>query len=468
MFWIVIAVVDASSRATLRTNGSYGQGSWADRHGPAIDLFDVVVDDGSVVMYRPSEESRLAVTAVGSRLDKKHVAAQAYLPTVPIVIEENEGKACEANNHAYFVHPWADWTNAWHFMNDAMSLAHHVGTTPGYNASSRRHQDGGPSTLYVFKSKKKGAKKKISLVDVVLRGMFSTVAPTSSTTKGLLFDGCAHLHWGVGARIIGPVDGGGFVEERREAAAMLRRGSLDACKWSEEEDRSIPVVLMVERSCGTNGPSAARCLSRQTTATLRREFLSRGVQVEWCCNWRDPCSVVRTFARADIVVGMHGAGLANALFAREKFVLVELHGSYGANLDLFRKIAQARRGGYVSVTTVGGIKKPPRGTGLDSTEIKRTVDCSLAIWNRGRQIVSFSQTKAACAGLVGEEHNGTLKNTPVGTQSPLRKEKRALYGGGLDGAAPVDHTIDCVSPHGNNNVYTCPEAVGVHQGRVSL
>ena len=58
---------------------------------------------------------------------------------------------------------------------------------------------------------------------------------------------------------------------------------------------------------------------------------------------------MRLFAKADILVGMHGAGRTNAFLAPRGSVMIELKGWYKNENDLFRKIAQARWGGYVAV-----------------------------------------------------------------------------------------------------------------------
>lgn len=265
----------------------------------------------------------------------------------------------------------------------------------------------------------------------------------------------------MGARIIGPVDGGGFVEERRNAAANLRNAVMDICGGGDTDaGRGRPKVIFVERSCGTNGRTAARCLSSDSTAQLRELFwLRHGVKVETCCNWKDACSVVRLFAGADIILGMHGAGLSNALFAPEGFVLVELHGAYGASLDLFRKIAQARKGGYISVATVGSVKKAVRGMILDKSNSSSLTDCAIALWKRGRQPrdISFFQLRTTCGGVLGPEATSLgvdVEVFPVGTMRALKVPGST----GIDGVAPVFHGVDCVSPKAN--VYTCPEAVG--------
>ncbi|KAJ8610603.1 hypothetical protein CTAYLR_007174 [Chrysophaeum taylorii] len=365
-------VVEAASVASVRRSGSYGAGSWAIRHGPTIDLFNVSLRQGKVVAYGPlSQESRDALSAVSFKLEAKMVASQPHLPTVPIVETTNEGTCGRATMHVFFVSPW-DWSNAWHFANDAISLAHHLQTTPFRQE---------PAALRVFESPKK-KKSPISLAAIVVRALFGTNVGDASRMLKQRSTPCLNVHWGVGARLIGPVDGGGFVEERRAAADALRDAVLKECGGGPGTSFSTR-ALFVERSCGGNGASAARCLSKPATARLRAAFKERGVDLEPCCDdWTDACGVVRRFSAADLVVGMHGAGLANALFAPNHFVLVELHGGYGASLDLFRKISQARRGGYVSVATQGGGGAEERGASLDANRSTRVAACAVALWEQ--------------------------------------------------------------------------------------
>ena len=64
-------------------------------------------------------------------------------------------------------------------------------------------------------------------------------------------------------------------------------------------------------------------------APLRAAFAAAGVaHWETCCNWTSPDAAregIEKIARADVVVGMHGAGLSHCLWMREGAVLVEAH-----------------------------------------------------------------------------------------------------------------------------------------------
>jgi capsular polysaccharide biosynthesis protein len=45
---------------------------------------------------------------------------------------------------------------------------------------------------------------------------------------------------------------------------------------------------------------------------------------------------------ADVIVGLHGAALTNAIFMRRGGIVVELKTSYGFSLDLFALVAESR------------------------------------------------------------------------------------------------------------------------------
>ena len=50
--------------------------------------------------------------------------------------------------------------------------------------------------------------------------------------------------------------------------------------------------------------------------------------------------------QADVIIGLHGAGLINILFAQNRAILVELKTPYGYKLDLFTLAAEARLVGH--------------------------------------------------------------------------------------------------------------------------
>lgn len=83
----------------------------------------------------------------------------------------------------------------------------------------------------------------------------------------------------------------------------------------------------------TNGPEVARALAPLGFETIRPEIMTVQDQLD-------------AFAQAEIVVGQHGAGLANCIF-QESGSVVEIFGSYGG--PEFAAIAAARGLRYVPI-----------------------------------------------------------------------------------------------------------------------
>ena len=298
---------------------------------------------------------------------------------------------------------------------------------------------------------------RIKLIDLILKPAFAGGIRGAST----LFSSsetCLHLHWAVGPRVIGPVDGGGFSGERRAAADFWRHKLLgDGSIKDEDRDREDykPSVIFVGRSCAGRG--AARCIRNDGLAMLKKAFEGRGWRVDAnCCAWSDAKKTLKSFAGADIVLGPHGAGLANALLARRGLVLVEIHGDFGAELDLFRKVADGRAGGYVSVK---GRFSGAGGMTFSAEDASSIASCAVNVWLDGRNarvanatVTTSPETLQAC-GRVGPD--------PSSPKLFVGSRKRLGSGGALiEGAAVVGHDVDCSSPgKPAPNKYVCPEAV---------
>ena len=155
-----------------------------------------------------------------------------------------------------------------HFWNDLTALGHRLA-----EASFK----GERLALDVFPDI---PNDRIKLIDLILKPAFSGGIRGAST----LFSSsetCLHLHWAVGPRVIGPVDGGGFSGERRAAADFWRHKLLEDGSI-KDEDRDIdgykPSVIFVGRSCAGRG--AARCVRNDGLGNLRKAFEGRGWRVD--------------------------------------------------------------------------------------------------------------------------------------------------------------------------------------------
>jgi len=78
---------------------------------------------------------------------------------------------------------------------------------------------------------------------------------------------------------------------------------------------------------------------------------------------------------ADAVVGLHGAGLTNAVFSRKGVIMVELKGLYGYNLDLFAVVTDARQGIHCQVNILSYHKREGGHSPIDKRLADRVYKC---------------------------------------------------------------------------------------------
>jgi hypothetical protein len=390
------------------------------------------------------DETQQALKTYGTTLKSDQLAAHSH-NKFAIPIATDGADPCPPNVTRHFtVKPWF-WDNAWHFWNDLTALGHRLAE------ASHRHER---LALDVFPDI---PNDRIKLIDLILKPAFAGGIRGAST----LFSSsetCLHLHWAVGPRVIGPVDGGGFSGERRAAADFWRRHLLeDGSIVDEDRDREDyePSVIFVGRSCAGRG--AARCIRTDGLAMLKKAFENRGWRVDAnCCAWSDAKKTLRSFAGADVVLGPHGAGLANALLARRGLVLVEIHGDFGAELDLFRKVADGRAGGYVSVK---GRFSGAGGMTFTAGDAAAIASCAVNVWLDGRNARVANATVTTSPATL--EACGRVGPDPASPKLFVGSRKRLGSGGALiEGAAVVGHDVDCSSPgKPAPNKYVCPEAV---------
>ena len=213
------------------------------------------------------------------------------------------------------------------------------------------------------------------------------------------------LSWGLGPRPF-YVD---FVQQRQSALSAVRAVALRNVRLDDTSyppplrlpsiaagDERVPRVVFIvrykkshaENPRGAMGSSYNRVLA--DPELLSDAFAARGAPMESCCNFfrggdngdsggqhGGVAAIAEDLASADILVSLHGAGLVNAIFAEDGVVLVELHGSYGADDVIFRRLAQGRKGGYLRARVVETpeahyIRTPERASAI--------ADCALALW----------------------------------------------------------------------------------------
>ena len=121
-------------------------------------------------------------------------------------------------------------------------------------------------------------------------------------------------------------------------------------------------------------------ISTGTVTALRDLFSKSNISFVSCCNFRRQplAEIIELFGRADFIVGAHGAGLSNMAFAQRGAVLVDLKTWFRREQDMFRKLAQARWGGYISVFMQAGGKNEAK---LPLDLLDSVVKCANGIWH---------------------------------------------------------------------------------------
>lgn len=303
----------------------------------------------------------------------------------------------------------------------------------------------------------------------------------------------AGLHWGLAPRVLMPLSEGTFLTERRAAARALRallgaqcnvsaaaRGDGPRSGGAEPSNRSAAAA---EAAAGLlegawiSRPARSRKNGNRfyapgARAALFEAFRARGVALRPCCEWERPCAALRQLARARVLVGVHGAGLANVLFARRGAVLVELKTGYRHENDLFRKLSQAVGGGYVAVAMnvhggggntgskarpregrIGRARQAARKKGVAQLAVDDLVGHSLG--------AAAADGVAACAAALarGTRAPSVAECRPTDAAHSHQPWSLRPHMEGVEGAASVGHDEDCAMHRHRPSV--CRVALGL-------
>ena len=430
--------IDTTSLASVRT-------SLQDHEYPGIDLWNVVFDMGTrkVRVYTPDEVSRKAIDRIGGKLTNHMIATSGPVAEMDIDIIESRpldfSSDCDVKLPvaAYFVRPWF-WDNAWHFMNDATALSSWVRNTPGCDSSLCPNIT---KALFVYHEKGNDVLPARSLqVTRTMKALFAQIFSWKKMASTRYRYCLSSAHWGLGVRCLGTISR--FSHPHTEE----RRSAVDAYRTAVFKSLGLQKLLFAEKTraglrihrngFGPNGKLLAvqvareekhgRFISTGTVTALRDLFGKSNISFVSCCNFhRQPLAeIIELFGRADFIVGAHGAGLSNMVFAQRGAVLVELKTWFRREQDMFRKIAQARWGGYISVLMQAGGKN---GAKLPLDLLDSVVKCATGIWHGN------SRGDSRCWDSINE---GNSKF-------------------GIEGAQAVGGTVDC-----NIRRKTCHRAIG--------
>ena len=480
-----------------------------------VDFRDVSIGDGSIILHCPTRAS----AAAAAKAWRNGLAIRTVDEPAPCSGGIENATADDSPPLTFLVKGIAlersSAFNVWHASQEALALVQHVATTPGCDRDGCPHRK---KVLYVpDAARQRNARRGLAIVQL-LDHLFDEVR---SLPRGGASPVCAReFAPGDALRTLNCMNDYAepYTDEHRGAATTLNRvlqrhcGVSGGASSSAADQGGAPRrVLYVQRKPSSNGQ---RHVHPAVVASFEAAFRAHGFALEKCCDWanlnlcktakvssRDhahtatpllpqpgPLAVLRVvchrrckddvaidpafsmsarsvsgrllpqlFGEAAFVVGMHGAGLTNALLAPRGAVLVELAGWFKSSNDLFRKVSLARFGGYVSV---GMQEEPQDGSRLGDKHVRLAVDCAVAVWKEGRAggladghgISDGSGVGVAGGGGGGggEGSNRSSSSFPsVAFTSACRGSFLHRNGGrlaGLIGAAPVGHDADCSGP----------------------
>jgi len=162
----------------------------------------------------------------------------------------------------------------------------------------------------------------------------------STTSSDNIREGCVkHFVWGLGIK---PFWHAHRIIQTRRTLVRLRM-TLFPALGLRYPSQSADTMICIRRTSGSQ-----RSLPDESFALVASAMNST---CNYCCDFRKITlrDQIRLISRASVMIGLHGAGLMNVIFAKKKAVLVELFGSKGITWAVHRRAVQSIHGGYVGV-----------------------------------------------------------------------------------------------------------------------
>lgn len=324
------------------------------------DLYNVAVQDGVFHLHiAPTDRASLAeARRLGERLPAAALATRS-LPFARTIRVHSTPLRCShwENTSSFFIRPY-HLGNICHLYNE--NLLPLIETT-------RTIPTGNTRRLYTFKANMPQSRARplehwplvTNALASVIRDASELLDPPRGSGGGTSSGGggsvggvarrcLSHVAWGLGPK---PFYVSFRVAATQRTVARLRSLLLGA--WA------LPRLLATAPRTNLTSPQP----QPPTTVLLRRRsseqrslsasslrLLSREVAIDASCDFSMPVKEqLALISNARVLVGLHGAGLANAMFAREGVVVVEFKGSYGMTDFVYRKYAQTVHGGFVAL-----------------------------------------------------------------------------------------------------------------------
>jgi len=219
---------------------------------------------------------------------------------------------------------------------------------------------------------------------------------TLSEAEDVCFD---RIIWGFGARVI---YNHALVALRRKAADLTR--ALAIAKYNPPLPIAFASPFEIKANSSTSVlPSSTSAAATTTTrlerngkalrvvvfsrgdtgsgrsiageSLLKQGLINAGAQVVICSDYKGMSFTEQLgyAVHADVVMGLHGAGLMNGVFSARGSFIVELKTLYGYTLDLFALVADSRQGTHVQIN-LKMYAKQGGNLPIDQPLVRRVVD----------------------------------------------------------------------------------------------
>lgn len=224
----------------------------------------------------------------------------------------------------------------------------------------------------------------------------------------------------------------------------------------QQARRPMNVVIYTRGSSGVGR-------TIQGEELLRDRLLALGARAAICCDFRKVSlsDQLGYAVHADAIIGLHGAGLINNLFAPTGTITVELKTIYGYGLTLFAVSSDARQGSFVEINIkdyhIWGKPGQSRNKPIDEPLMSRITDALFTV---------LGYTESSQLALAAAEQRGV--GVPVPHTPTMQDQQKLLHTAQLelntlinknlqrDLFVPLQSTPSVPRPRGDLTMYSYP------------